>query len=130
MRRLCFIAAIALAALSALIVLTARQSVAQQPDDAAARGAEIYESMCSYCHDRVPPGTALPMLPGVASLALKYDGALSPYIKERPDLANVAVLATFLRNGSGSMPPFRKTEVTDDDISAIAAFFAQTSGER
>jgi mono/diheme cytochrome c family protein len=100
---------------------------AQDSDAVAARGAAIYEASCVYCHDRVPEGSALEMLPGPASLALKYGGALSPYIKERPDLANFNVLQVFLRNGAGSMPPFRKTEITDEDIAAVAAYFARTS---
>lgn len=102
---------------------------AQQPGSAAERGAAVYETWCAHCHDRVPAGSVLEALPGVASLRLKYAGELSPYIKERPDLADFSVLAAFLRNGAGSMPPFRRTEITDDDIAAIAAYLQSTSAE-
>lgn len=115
------------AAAAAIVMLVAHGSDAQESDDPAKRGAAVYAAKCSFCHDRLPDGGALEMLPGVASLTLKYDGTLSPYIKERPDLANAQALAGFLRNGSGSMPPFRKTEVSDADIAAIAAYFMRTS---
>ena len=69
------------------------------------------------------------MLPGVQSLSLKYGGSVSPYIEERRDLANAEVLKLLLREGAGSMPPFRKTEVSDEDIAAIAAYLAQTSSD-
>lgn len=93
----------------------------------AERGADVYAAWCAHCHDRLPEGSAIDMLPGVASLSLKYGGALSPYIKERPDLADFDVLETFLRNGAGSMPPFRRTEITDRDIAALAAYLRSTS---
>lgn len=118
------------AALGMMAMLCAHALAAQESNGMAVRGAAVYETRCSYCHDRLPEDSALEALPGVASLKLKYNGTLSPYIKERPDLANTAALTAFLRNGSGSMPPFRKTEVTDEDIAAIAAYFARTSSAR
>lgn len=112
-----------------LALFAAAPAGAQEAESAAERGAEVYLASCSYCHDRLPADAALDALPGVASLELKYGGRLSPYIRERPDLANADVLTAFLRNGAGSMQPFRKTELTDADIAAIAAYFAQTSAD-
>lgn len=112
----------------ALASLALTAAGAQEPDDAAAeRGAAVYRTVCAHCHDPLPEGGAIEMLPGPESLSLKYRGVLSPYITERPDLASFEVLRMFLRNGSGSMPPFRRTEISDDDIAAIAAYFARTS---
>jgi len=112
----------------ALAALALTSAGAQETDDAAVeRGAAVYRTVCAHCHDPLPEGGAIEMLPGPESLALKYRGALSPYITERPDLASYEVLRMFLRNGSGSMPPFRKTEISDDDIAAIAAYFGRTS---
>ncbi len=91
------------------------------------RGAAVYEAWCVACHAPVPEGSALVPRAGVQQLQLKYDGTLSPYITQRPDLANADVLRTFLRNGVGSMPPFRRTEISDDDIAALAAYFSVTS---
>ncbi len=82
------------------------------------------------CHAPVPEGSALASRAGVQQLQLKYDGSLSPYITQRPDLANAAVLQTFLRDGVGSMPPFRRTEISDDDIEALVAYFRDTSADQ
>jgi mono/diheme cytochrome c family protein len=43
---------------------------------------------------------------------------------ERTDLAP-EVVARFVRTGVLSMPPFRKTEVTDAELAAVAAYVAQ-----
>jgi mono/diheme cytochrome c family protein len=32
------------------------------------------------------------------------------------------VLKVFVRNGSGAMPMFRKTEISDMDLAAVAAY--------
>lgn len=119
------------AAVLVVVLVTANRPQAQDATEATLveRGEEAYVGKCSYCHDRLPEESALDMLPGVASLTLKYNGELSPYIRERPELANADVLTAFLRNGAGSMQPFRKTEVTDEDIAAIAAYFRETSEE-
>jgi (+)-pinoresinol hydroxylase len=113
----------------ALDVLSHGALLAQESDAATDRGAAVYDAWCAHCHDPVPEGSRLGMLPAVESLTLKYGGALTPYIKERPDLAHFEVLEAFLRNGSGSMQPFRKTEITDEDITALAAYLRSTSSE-
>lgn len=111
-------------------VLSHGALLGQEPDAGAERGAEVYQLWCAHCHDAVPQNTALEDRPGVAQLELKYGGALSPYITERPDLAHFEVLEVFLRNGAGSMPPFRKTEITDEDIAALAAYLERTATAR
>jgi (+)-pinoresinol hydroxylase len=117
--------------LPALCAAALVQAVAWAQPDAvnAERGAAVYEAWCVACHAPVPEGSALAPRAGVQQLQLKYDGTLSPYITQRPDLANSDVLRTFLRNGVGSMPPFRRTEISDEDIAALAAFFRVTSAD-
>jgi len=113
--------------LMALTVLANAAAEAQESQTLAERGASIYANSCAPCHAQRPDSA--PILPGAQSLSIKYAGSLSPYIEERPDLANAQVLTGFLRAGVGSMPPFRKTEISDEDIAAIAAFLAQTSSD-
>jgi (+)-pinoresinol hydroxylase len=60
-------------------------------------------------------------LPGAAALARKYEGKVSPYLEERSDLT-AGVLKVFVRNGIGAMPMFRKTEISDTDLAAVAAY--------
>jgi mono/diheme cytochrome c family protein len=52
---------------------------------------------------------------------LKYKGEKPGLLEERSDLP-AEVIRTFVRSGIASMPPFRKTELTDEDIDAIAAY--------
>jgi mono/diheme cytochrome c family protein len=66
------------------------------------------------------------MLPGTDALRLKYSGSLPPALEDRSDLP-ADVLTTFVRKGSFSMPPFRKTELSDAEITDIAAYLAQSS---
>lgn len=102
---------------------------AEELQTSAERGAAVFALYCAPCHARLPENTSAPLNPGVQSLMLKYNGARSPYIEERPDLADAQVLKAFVRGGTGSMPPFRKTEVSDEDIVAIAVYLAETSAD-
>lgn len=97
-------------------------------DETALRGQAVYEASCAPCHARGPGSDGAAMLPGPAALTIKYRGSLSPYLEEREDL-NAEVLRLFVRNGTGSMPRFRKTELSDADIDAIAAYIASDLGE-
>jgi (+)-pinoresinol hydroxylase len=90
------------------------------------RGEAVFQRHCAACHgegrgDASEPAT---LLPGTLALRLKYQGAVPMLLEQRPELA-APVLRVFVRNGVGSMPPFRPTTVTDEDIEAIAAFLAQ-----
>jgi mono/diheme cytochrome c family protein len=66
------------------------------------------------------------MLPGTDALRIKYKGELPALIERRTDLT-APVLKVFVRRGSWSMPPFRPTELTDDEIADIAAYIEQTA---
>ena len=66
------------------------------------------------------------MLPGTDALRIKYKGALPAALEQRGDL-NQDVLRAYLRRGSWSMPPFRKTELSDADIADIAAYLVVSS---
>ena len=93
---------------------------------AAAGGKAIFERLCAPCHAAGPGIDGSPMLPGAAALEAKYKGAVSPVLEERGDLT-ASALRTFVRNGTGSMPMFRKTEISDAEIAAVAAYLAAAS---
>ncbi len=59
-------------------------------------------------------------------MTVKYKGARSPYLEERSDLP-YSTLKVFVRQGSWSMPGFRKTELTDEDIQDVAAYLADSA---
>ena len=99
---------------------------AAQDADAVERGRAKYEYMCVPCHGDGVGDDGRAMLPGTDALRIKYRGALPALLTERTDLTYESIRA-FVRQGVFSMPPFRPTEITDDEIRDIAAFIAEVS---
>ncbi len=93
---------------------------------AAERGKAKFEHSCEPCHGDGPGDDGRAMLPGTDALRLKYKGTIPPLLEHRADLT-APVIKAFVRNGTFSMPPFRKTELTDAEIDDIAAYLAESS---
>jgi mono/diheme cytochrome c family protein len=95
--------------------------------DPATRGQQTFDYWCATCH-----GTALGEggrpLPGTASLASKYNGALPPALADRTDLPSVYIKLV-VRGGTEGMPSFRKTEVSDSDLENIAAYLTRNAAQ-
>ena len=86
--------------------------------DAAPNGEAVYNHWCAPCH------AAGPGHPGTQGLQIKYrDTNTNPVLVDRTDLTP-EVVRTFVRQGVLSMAPFRKTEITDAELDALAAFLA------
>lgn len=120
MNKLNVAAAVLVAALPLLL------SAAEPLADAAA-GKQVFQLRCAPCHGAGRGGDpGREMLPGTDALRIKYKGALPALLEQRTDLPE-AVLRVYLRHGSWSMPPFRKTELSDLDIGNIAAYLAVSS---
>ena len=89
------------------------------------RGKQVYDYWCLPCHGA---GVGLPgfaELPGTQQLRLKYrDTAISPLLTERTDLVPEFV-KVIVRQGVSFMPQFRKTEISDDDLDALAAYLGR-----
>ncbi len=83
------------------------------------RGAAVFNNWCSACHSRGPQNA-----PGTASLQIKYQGSVPAALEDRRDLTP-EVVKVFVRNGVAMMAPFRKTEVSDADLDALAAYLAR-----
>ena len=96
-------------------VLVASGGAAQAQD--AARGEEVFQNWCAPCH---APG---PRHPGTQALDALYKGAKPAALQERTDLLPELTRA-FVRTGVSVMPPFRKTEISDADLAALAAYLA------
>ncbi len=62
--------------------------------------------------------------PGTVALGVKYQGKLPGALQDRSDLAPDFVKAV-VRTGVSVMPFFRKTEVSDADLDALAAYLAE-----
>ena len=86
---------------------------------ATERGAAVFNNWCSACHSRGPQNA-----PGTASLQIKYQGSVPAALEDRRDLTP-EVVKVFVRNGVAMMAPFRKTEVSDADLDALATYLTQ-----
>ena len=65
-----------------------------------------------------------PGIPGTIALQAKYGGKLPALLEDRTDLSASSV-RFFVRRGVSIMPFFRKTEVSDADLDAIAAYLTR-----
>ena len=97
--------------------------------DTIERGKQVFAHWCAPCHGEGRGDDGAPMLPGTHALTLKYRGQKPGLLEERTDLPPELIKA-FVRSGVASMPPFRKTEVTDEDLEAIAAYLAAAAQQR
>jgi mono/diheme cytochrome c family protein len=116
---------VALAVTSLLMAANAGVALAQEKP-AVEKGRTVFAHYCAPCHASGRGADGAPMLPGTHALQLKYKGTKPALLEQRTDLS-FELIKTFVRNGVASMPPFRKTEVTDDDLKAISAYLAATA---
>lgn len=83
------------------------------------RGAAVFNNWCAVCHSRDVANA-----PGTKSLQYKYQGKVPAALEDRRDLTTGSV-KFFVRKGIATMPFFRKTEISDVDLDALAAYLAQ-----
>jgi mono/diheme cytochrome c family protein len=104
--------------LGVLLALGAGVAVAAEVASLAAQeqqGKVLYSRTCIYCH-----GPGLWATNRIAK-RLDKDHAL---LENRTDLSADGIRA-IVRSGVGSMPPLRKTELSDADVDAIAAYLTR-----
>lgn len=104
--------------LAALSLIFAAQAFAAPDDSQIERGHKVYQKWCFPCH-----GTGTDK-PGTNSLAAR--GQKPAVLEERTDLT-AAMVKTFVRHGVLFMPTFRKTEISDADLDAIAAYLTRNN---
>lgn len=109
----------------ALALLVAAAAARAQPHSID-HGKEVFEHYCKPCHGDGRGDDGAPMLPGTHALTLKYRGQTPGLLERRGDLPADLIKAV-VRSGVASMPPFRKTEVTDADLEAVAAYLADSA---
>ena len=110
--------ALAGSALAALIICG--PGMAAEPSDPYAAGRAVYTKWCAPCHD---PGV---IHPGTNALTVKYQGVKSGVLLEWKDLPPEMV-RHLVRNGISVMPQFRKTEISDADLDALAKFLSRNT---
>lgn len=102
---LCFINAAAL--LAAEPTLTADQ----------ARGRALFNESCSFCHGERGHAT---------TLLAKRVGAENAVLEKRTNL-NSDLIRAVVRHGINSMPWYRRAELPDRDLDAIAAYLTRSN---
>jgi mono/diheme cytochrome c family protein len=102
----------------ACIALALVAAPAFSQDDAVRRGQPVYQKWCSPCH---APGANMP---GTAALEFHYKGTKPAVLEERTDLTPAGVKG-IVRNGVNVMPRFRKTEISDAELDAVAAYLTR-----
>jgi mono/diheme cytochrome c family protein len=81
-------------------------------------GRAVFVKWCAPCHSRGPGN------PGTAALAAVYKNQKPGALEDRTDLT-VEFVKKAVRNGVYVMPFFRKTEISDAELEALAAYLAQ-----
>lgn len=84
------------------------------------RGYVQYQDYCSMCHGDGPGK------PGTMALKAKYKGTEPALLDQRTDLTP-ELIKTYVRNGVSIMPIFRKTEISDADLDAIASYLTRNN---
>jgi (+)-pinoresinol hydroxylase len=83
-------------------------------------GNAVYQKWCAPCHD---PGINHP---GTHALMAKYQGTKPAVLLERTDLP-ATVVKHFVRHGISVMPQFRKTEISDSELDALATYLSRNT---
>ena len=104
----------------ALATLLAGEVRADESSDPYAGGRAVYTKWCAPCHD---PGV---IHPGTNALTVKYQGVKSGVLLEWKDLPPDTV-RYLVRHGISVMPQFRKTEISDADLEALAKFLSRNT---
>ncbi len=102
----------------ALLVLARPETANAQNRTPVDAGRDLYQYSCAICHGRGPGN------PGTVALQAKYGGKSPALLEDRTDLTAGSV-RFFVRRGVSIMPFFRKTEVSDADLNAIAAYLTR-----
>jgi (+)-pinoresinol hydroxylase len=103
----------------AIMALAVAASLATADDAALTpqqqQGKRAYNHICVYCHS---PGVW-----GTNRLSKRMDKEHA-VLENRTDLS-AAMVQTVVRTGLGSMPPLRKSELSDADLAAVAAYLTR-----
>jgi (+)-pinoresinol hydroxylase len=81
-------------------------------------GKDVYEKWCLPCHRAGQVGTV--------QLQLRYKDAVPAVLTERTDL-QPALIRVLVRKGGLVMPIFRKTEISDAELEALATYLTSSA---
>ncbi len=98
---------------SIIITLTTIFTVCAHADSET--GKAVFDEWCATCH------AAEGMMPGTIALEAKYQDSVPAALEERTDMTP-EFIRHFVRKGVSVMAPFRKTEISDKELDALAAY--------
>lgn len=81
-------------------------------------GQAVYEKWCLPCHRAGQVGAV--------QLQMRYKGAVSAVLTERTDM-QPALIYVLVRKGGQVMPIFRKTEISDAELEALATYLTKSA---
>jgi (+)-pinoresinol hydroxylase len=84
-------------------------------------GGKIFDKWCSDCHHTTTG-------PGSLVIERRRHGEVPAVIEQRTDL-NPDYVKLIVRQGMSFMPSFRKTEISDAELSLLAAYVTHTREE-
>jgi mono/diheme cytochrome c family protein len=99
-------------------ILLPSAAVAQNAEPDLKAGKATFVKWCAPCH-----GEGIYMT-GTNALRAKYKDAKPALLEQRTDLTPEFVKG-FVRKGAGLMAPFRKTEISDAELDALAAYLSR-----
>ena len=105
---------------SVLISTLALPAISDEVAPEHVAGREVYLKWCAPCH---APGITHP---GTHALMTKYQGVKSGVLLEWTDLPASTVRYT-VRHGISVMPQFRKTEISDAELDALARYLSRNT---
>jgi len=88
---------------------------------AASTGERVYVKWCAECH-------ASELGPGTHSLERKYKGQVPAILDKRPGIPAALVEYT-VRHGIVFMPPFRKTEISNSELTSLATYLSSVGAD-
>jgi (+)-pinoresinol hydroxylase len=106
-----------------MVAMAVTATVSAQSDATIAKGREVYERYCIACH-----GTGAAKV-ATTALAARYKDTKPAVLEQRTDLTP-AVVKYFVRNGVYLMAKFRKAEISDPELDALAAYVTRTDKSR
>lgn len=111
------------AGVAATVMIAQSASAATQEADQLAHGRQVFQQWCAACH------SSGHVYPGTVALEAKYKGAVPAALEQRTDLTP-EMIKYFVRHGISVMPFFRKTEISDADLSALGAYLSKSSAAK
>ncbi len=114
-------AAVVFAAVLSSVVVASPAFAADTPlSTQQQQGQKLFRSTCFYCHSEKVWGT----------LAIeRRRGGSDALLEKRTDLVP-AFVKSVVRNGLGSMPGYRRTELTDTEVDAIVTYLTRANSAK